>query len=66
MEHNFRINGAPSKKKWRKMAENNHVLVPDMMEFVLQEIGLGYVDGKFKEEKVDIGIVMSVTAKDLI
>ena len=48
------------------MAENNHVLVPDMMEFVLQEIGLGYVDGKFKEEKVDIGIVMSVTAKDLI
>ena len=48
------------------MAENNHVLVPGMMEFVLQKIGLGYVDGKFKEEKVYIGVVTSVTAKDPI
>ena len=48
------------------MAENNHVPAPDMMESVLQGIGLGYVSGKFKEEKVDIGVVMSAADKDLI
>ena len=47
------------------MVKNNHVPAPDMMESILQEIGLGYVAGKFKEEQVDI-VVMSATDKDLI
>ena len=37
-----------------------------MMESVFQEIGFGYVAGKFKEEKVDIGFVMSATDEDFI
>ena len=48
------------------MVENKHVHAPDTMESVLQEIELGYVAGKFKEEKVDIGVAMSATEKDLI
>ena len=48
------------------MKKNNHVSAPDMMEFVLQEIGLGYVAGKFKEEKADIEVVTLATDEDLI
>ena len=48
------------------MAENNHVPAPGMMQSVLQEIGLGYVAGKFKAEKVHIGVVMSATDEYLI
>ena len=44
----------------------NHVPSPDMMESVLQEIGIGYVSGKFKEKKVDIGVAMSAKDKDFI
>ena len=36
------------------------------MESVLQEIGPGYVAGKFKEENADVGVVMSATDGDLI
>ena len=43
------------------MVENNYVHAPYMMESVLQEIGLGYVPGKFKEEKVDTGVIMLAT-----
>ena len=43
------------------MVENNHVYAPYMMESLLQEIGLGYVAGKFKEEKVDAGVIMLAT-----
>ena len=43
------------------MVENNHVHAPYMMESVLQEIGLGHVPGKFKEEKVDTGVIMLAT-----
>ena len=48
------------------MAKNNRVPAPEMMESLLQEIGHGYIAGKFKEEKVDIGVVMSATDEDLI
>ena len=48
------------------MEENKHFPAPGMLESVLQEIGLGYVAGKFKEGKVDIGVAMSATHKDLI
>ena len=48
------------------MVENKHVHAPDTMESLLQEIGLGYVAGKFKEEKVGIGVATSATEKDLI
>ena len=48
------------------MEENRHFPAPGMLESALQEIGLGYVAGKFKEGKVDIGVAMSVTDKDLI
>ena len=48
------------------MAENNHVPASNMMEPALQEIGLGCVAGKLKEEKIDIGAVMSTTDEDLI
>ena len=47
------------------MAENNHVPAPDMIQSVLQEIGLDYVAGKFKEEKVDVGVVNSGRDEDL-
>ena len=47
------------------MAENNHAPAPDMIQSVLQEIGLDYVAGKFKEEKVDVGVVNSGTDEDL-
>ena len=43
------------------MVENNHVHAPDMMELVLQEIGLGYAAGKFNEEKVDTGVIILTT-----
>ena len=43
------------------MVENNHVHAPYMMDSLLQEIGLGYVAGKFKEEKVDAGVIMLAT-----
>ena len=48
------------------MVENNHIPAPDMMESLLQEIGLGNIFRKFKEEKVDIGVAMSATDEDLI
>ena len=48
------------------MEENKHFPASGMLESVLQEIGLGYVAGKFKEGKVDIGVAMSATHKDLI
>ena len=35
--------------KRRKLVESNHVPASDMMESVLQEIGLGYVADKFKD-----------------
>ena len=52
--------------KSRKMVENKLVSAPNMMEPALQEIRPGYVAGKLKKEKMDIGIVMSATDKDLI